>query len=68
MLGEFVKKTFQGMKPPVDVLPLITLVTGASVGGAYMAMRKLATDPHLRRQMSPNASRNDLLPSIPTVL
>ncbi|KAF9125203.1 hypothetical protein BGW39_007595 [Mortierella sp. 14UC] len=43
------ENSMKGMKAPTEVYPLITVVTGASIGGVYMASRKLATDPHLRR-------------------
>lgn len=36
------------MKAPTEVYPLVAVVTGASIGGTYMAFRKLVTDPHLR--------------------
>ncbi|KAG0241778.1 hypothetical protein BGX31_000889 [Mortierella sp. GBA43] len=49
MLAEFLRKSMRGMKAPTEVYPLLTVVTGASIGGTYMGFRKLATDPHLRR-------------------
>ncbi|KAG0049906.1 hypothetical protein BGZ83_005252, partial [Gryganskiella cystojenkinii] len=50
MLAEFLRNSVRGMKAPTEVYPLITVVTGAAIGGTYMAFRKLATDPHLRRR------------------
>ncbi|KAF9980654.1 hypothetical protein BGZ65_004833 [Modicella reniformis] len=53
MLAEFLRQSMRGMKAPTEVYPLLTVVTGASLGGTYMGFRKLVTDPHLRR----NATR-----------
>ncbi|KAG0013991.1 hypothetical protein BGZ80_010721 [Entomortierella chlamydospora] len=50
MLAEFLRQSLRGMKAPTEVYPLVVVVTGASIGGTYMAFRKLATDPHLRTQ------------------
>ncbi|KAG0030253.1 hypothetical protein BGZ81_002887 [Podila clonocystis] len=48
MLGQTIRQAMKGMKAPTEVYPLVAVVTGASIGGTYMAFRKLATDPHLR--------------------
>ncbi|ORZ00037.1 hypothetical protein BCR41DRAFT_363613 [Lobosporangium transversale] len=56
MLAQFLRQSMRGMKAPTEVYPLVAVVTGASIGGSYMALRKLATDPHLRRHVS-NAHR-----------
>ncbi|KAF9158060.1 hypothetical protein DFQ26_008020 [Actinomortierella ambigua] len=50
MLGQFLRNSARGMKAPTEVYPLLVVVTGASVAGTFMCIRKLATDPHLRRQ------------------
>ncbi|KAF9433572.1 protease B nonderepressible form [Entomortierella beljakovae] len=52
MLGPFLKQSFKVMKAPVEVFPLVAVVSGASIGGVYMGFRKLATDPNLRTQAS----------------
>jgi hypothetical protein len=52
MLAEFLRQSLRGMKAPTEVYPLLTVVTGASIGGTYMGFRKLATDPHLRRHVA----------------
>ncbi|KAG0347992.1 hypothetical protein BG005_011778 [Podila minutissima] len=48
MLGHTIRQAMKGMKAPTEVYPLVVVVTGASIGGTYMAFRKLITDPHLR--------------------
>ncbi|KAF9950731.1 hypothetical protein BGZ70_001246 [Mortierella alpina] len=48
MLSGVKKQSMRGMKAPTEVYPLVAVVTGASIGGTYMAFRKLVTDPHLR--------------------
>ncbi|KAG0236141.1 hypothetical protein BGW42_004025 [Actinomortierella wolfii] len=53
MLGEFLRNAVRGMKAPTEVYPLLAVVTAASIGGTYMGFRKLVTDPHLRRNMTP---------------
>ena len=49
MLAELFRTTMRGMKAPMEAYPLVIVVSGAAVGGTFMAFRKLATDPHLRR-------------------
>ncbi|KAG0047751.1 hypothetical protein BGZ89_004815, partial [Linnemannia elongata] len=58
MLAEFLRQSMKGMKAPTEVYPLITVVTGASIGGIYMASRKLVTDPHLRRNLQQSSSES----------
>ncbi|KAF9379067.1 protease B nonderepressible form [Podila verticillata] len=53
MLGQTIRQAMKGMKAPTEVYPLVAVVTGASIGGTYMAFRKLVTDPHLRNNVAP---------------
>ncbi|KAF9957178.1 protease B nonderepressible form [Mortierella alpina] len=48
MLAEFIRQSMRGMKAPTEVYPLVAVVTGASIGGTYMAFRKLPL-PNSRR-------------------
>ncbi|KAI9238179.1 MAG: hypothetical protein BYD32DRAFT_414486 [Podila humilis] len=52
MLGQTIRQAMKGMKAPTEVYPLVAVVTGASIGGTYMAFRKLVTDPHLRNNVA----------------
>ncbi|KAI7819689.1 hypothetical protein BC939DRAFT_505526 [Gamsiella multidivaricata] len=52
--ARLLKESSKGMKPSVDVVPLITFVSGGLIGGTYMAFRKLTTDPHLRHHVRRN--------------
>ncbi|KAF9113886.1 hypothetical protein BGX27_000642 [Mortierella sp. AM989] len=47
-----VQQSVRGMKAPVEVYPLVTVVTGASMFGTYIAFRKLTTDPDIRHHAS----------------
>ncbi|KAF9347855.1 protease B nonderepressible form [Mortierella sp. AD094] len=61
MLAEFLRQSLRGMKAPTEVYPLVAVVSGASIGGTYMAFRKLVTDPHLRTQATRTPSIKTLL-------
>ncbi|KAI8391153.1 uncharacterized protein BYT42DRAFT_555813 [Radiomyces spectabilis] len=44
----------QNRKLPREVYPLVAIVSAGVIGGAYASLRKLFTDPSLRRRRSQN--------------
>jgi hypothetical protein len=50
--ARLLQQASRGMKPPKDVVPLLTFVSGGLTFGLFTAAHKLRTDPSLRHHVS----------------